>query len=114
MDHESGTGTAGRNRLEDEATGEPEAAMEQAATEVPRAVAELPNPFWSDRATDEFILRQARPLELAEYDDRQIEPDYAASEEKSAPWKFLRGELRLGCLRCLQGQGALLEKITFR
>ena len=80
MDHEGGTGTAGRSGLEDEAAGEPEAALEEAATEVPRVAAEVPNPFWSDRAADEFILRQARPLELAEYDDRQLEPDYAASD----------------------------------
>ena len=39
-----------------------------------------PNPFWSERATEEFRLRQARPLGLAEYDDRLLEPDYAASD----------------------------------
>ena len=44
------------------------------------AAAEQPNPFWSERATEEFRLRQARPLELTEYDDQSLEPDYAASE----------------------------------
>ena len=41
---------------------------------------EQPNPFWSERASDEFRLRQSRPLGLAEFDDVQLEPDYQASE----------------------------------
>ena len=80
MDHESGTETEGQGGPGGDTTGEPDAVLEEAASELPRAAVELPNPFWSDRATEEFILRQARPLGLAEYDDQQLEPDYAASE----------------------------------
>ena len=39
-----------------------------------------PNPFWSDRAIEEFRIRQARPLGLAEYDEEQREPEYFGSE----------------------------------
>ena len=37
---------------------------------------EEPNPFWSERASDEFRLQRARPLQLAEFDDRQLDPGY--------------------------------------
>ena len=46
--------------------------------------AEEPNPFWSERATEEFRLRQARPLGLAEYDERQLEPEYGSEAGHSA------------------------------
>ena len=39
-----------------------------------------PNPFWSDRAIEEFRIRQARPLALAEFDEEQREPEYFGSE----------------------------------
>ena len=42
-----------------------------------------PNPFWSERASDEFRLQQARPLQLAEFDDRQVEPDYGSDTARS-------------------------------
>ena len=41
-----------------------------------------PNPFWSDRAADEFRLQRARPLRLAEYDDQQ--PEYGSEAGHSA------------------------------
>ena len=41
---------------------------------------ENPNPFWSDRAVEEFRIRQARPLGLAEFDEEQREPEYFGSE----------------------------------
>ena len=43
-----------------------------------------PNPFWSDRAADEFRLQRARPLGLAEYDDQQLEPEYGSEAGHSA------------------------------
>ena len=71
-----------------EGSGHLEPAVEVATAEEPRGESELPNPFWSERATEEFRLRQARPLELAEYDDRQLEPDYNGSEaERSAGYR---------------------------
>ena len=45
--------------------------------------AEEPNPFCSERATEEFRLRQARPLGLAEFDDRQLEPEYGSEAGRS-------------------------------
>ena len=65
--------------------GEPEDADGPAETALP----EQPNPFWSDRAAEEFRLRQARPLGLAEYDDRQLEPDYAASDAARSGYRSL-------------------------
>ena len=41
---------------------------------------ENPNPFWSQRVIDEFRIRQARPLGLAEYDEQEREPEYFGSE----------------------------------
>ena len=73
MDQESSPDETVQGGQEDEIPGEPEDSAE-------RTAAEQPNPFWSERATEEFRLRQARPLGLAEYDDQLLEPDYAASE----------------------------------
>ena len=42
-----------------------------------------PNPFWSDRAVEEFRLQQARPLQLSEFDDRQLEPEYGSEAGRS-------------------------------
>ena len=49
---------------------------------VPRAASE-PNPFWSERVADEFRLQQARPLQLAEFDDQQLEPEYGSEAGRS-------------------------------
>ena len=46
----------------------------------PTRSSDEPNPFWSERATEEFRIRQARPLGLAEYDDEHVEPQYYGSE----------------------------------
>ena len=51
-----------------------------AQTVEPTRSSDEPNPFWSERATEEFRIRQARPLGLAEYDDEQVEPQYYGSE----------------------------------
>ena len=66
-------------------TDDPENAEGAAESAAP----EQPNPFWSDRAAEEFRLRQARPLGLAEYDDRQLEPDYAASDAARSGYRSL-------------------------
>ena len=44
---------------------------------------EGPNPFWSERAVEEFRLQRARPLGLAEFDDRQLEPEYGSEAGRS-------------------------------
>ena len=51
-----------------------------AQTVEPTRSSDEPNPFWSERATEEFRIRQARPLGLAEYDDEHVEPQYYGSE----------------------------------
>ena len=53
-------------------SGDALTGREEAAT----GAQEEPNPFWSERASDEFRLQRARPLQLAEFDDRQLEPGY--------------------------------------
>ena len=63
-----------------EGSGHTEPSAEAAPVIEPRKESEQPNPCWSERITEEFRLRQARPLGLAEYDDRQLEPDYNGSE----------------------------------
>ena len=42
-----------------------------------------PNPFWSERAAEEFRLQRARPLGLAEFDDRQLDPEYGSEAGNS-------------------------------
>ena len=56
-------------------TEQPEVSETAAASTSPQ-----PNPFWSERVAEEFRIRKARPLELAEYDDEQAEPDYFGCE----------------------------------
>ena len=76
--------------MEQEVSEEPTdpGGRDEGEREGTESLADRPNPFWSDRATEEFLLRQARPLGLAEYDDRQLEPDYAVSDDTGL-WKQL-------------------------
>ena len=55
-----------------EGSGDVPAGRDDAAT----GAQEEPNPFCSERASDEFRLQRARPLQLAEFDDRQLDPGY--------------------------------------
>ena len=41
-----------------------------------------PNPLWSEHAIEEYRIRQARPLELAEFDEEQREPEYFGAEAR--------------------------------
>ena len=59
MDQETSPDETVQGGQEDEVPGEAEAPTE-------RTAAEQPNPFWSEQATEEFRLRQARTLGLAE------------------------------------------------
>ena len=74
------TASSGVDPLEDAPANEP---SERRSEEGPPGGTEQPNPFWSERASDEFRLQQARPLQLAEYDDRQAEPDYGSDTARS-------------------------------
>ena len=64
-------------RTQEDGTADP---AQESAQDAATSGTDQPNPFWSERASDEFRLRQARPLGLAEFDDVQLEPDYQASE----------------------------------
>ena len=77
MEPEGASGTAGQGGQDDDTPQEESPPIEGT---VEGTGEEQPHPFWSERATEEFRLRQARPLGLAEYDDRSLEPDYAASD----------------------------------
>ena len=63
--------------------GQREQLTEEAESAEARASLDMPNFLGSERASDEFRLRQARPLELGEHDDRQLEPNLHGVRKRS-------------------------------
>ena len=72
----------------EEPTSEPERGSPRLEASVG---SDNPNPFWSDRAIEEFRIRQARPMALAEFDDEQREPEYFGSEAVAEVLLLQRG-----------------------